>query len=198
MKQSRLLLLLPLFFLFSCSGNSDITERFNTIEKRFALFLNFEGCKKNITDINSDTASRSSYLQIIATILPQAFNYLNAEIEYINSITVTDDNKSLIDNYKSKIGTLFSEHVKIFRLWSVESMNRNKSADWGTFYLEGDNADVLRQRCKNMAQVKSSAEVVGNLNLMRFKKHIIEYPDNHTDVSEVQSPADSELIPMKM
>lgn len=182
----------------SCSNNTnEIESQLNTIDERYKMFMSFDGCLKNITEINKDTANRSAQLKIISSILPETFNFLNNEIVYINSIEVNEKNKEVVNEYKSKIGTLFSEHIKIFRLLFVE-LSKQKSDYWGKLTLEGSNYDILRQVYDNKTQKSVINMETNNLILMRFKKVIMESTDKTSEELNISSPSDSELTPMKM
>jgi len=159
--------------------------------------MSFDGCLNNITELNKDTANRSAQLKIVSSILLETFNFLNNEIVYLNSIEVNEKNKEVVNKYKLKIGTLFSEHTKIFRLLFVE-LSKQKSDYWGKLTLEGSNSDILRQVYDNKTQKSVIKMETNTLILMRFKKLIMESTDKKSEELNITSPLDSELIPMKM
>lgn len=192
------MLILVSFIFQSCSNDTDeIENQLNTIEQRYTTFLSFDGCLKNISEQNKDTANRSAQLKIVSSILPETFKFLNNEINYLNSIQVDENNQELVNKYKSKIETLFSEHIKIFRLAFVE-MSKTKPDSWGKLTLEGSNAEILNQVYDNKTQKSVINMEMNNLILMRFKKVIIESKNQKTEEINVPSPSDSELTPMKL
>lgn len=161
------------------------------------MFMTFDGCLKNITELNKDMVNRSAQLKIVSSILPETFKFLNNEIVYLNSIEVNEKNKEVVNKYKSKIGPLFSEHIKIFRLLFVE-LSKQKPDYWGKLTLEGSNYDILRQVYDNKTQKSVINMETNNLILMRFKKVIMESTNKTSEELNISSPLDSELIPMKM
>lgn len=182
----------------SCSNSQDeINEKYNSIEKRYSMFMTFEGCLKNITEQNSDDNSRESQLKIVSSILPETFKFLNQEMEYLKSIGINEENKDIIEKYSSKIGSLNSEHIRIFRLVFVE-LSKKKADYWGKLSLEGANYDVLKQVYENKTQKSVINMEINNLTLMRFKNVIMVSPANISEELKITSPSDSELIPMKM
>lgn len=188
--------IISIFLLTSCSpSDSELVEKFNSIEDRYGMFMSFEGCIQNITPLNEDESSRQAQLKIVSSILPEAFKYLNSEINFINSVEETRSNKEVLEKYRSKIGFLLSENLKIFRLVFVEQ-SKNNSDYWGLLSLDGENFDVLRQSYENKTQNAVIDQEIKTLILMRFKKVIMEAPDNRTKEINIQSPLDSELILM--
>jgi hypothetical protein len=190
--------ILMLVTLQSCSTDvNEIESQLNTVEKRYTMFMTFDGCLKNITELNKDTANRNAQTKLVATILPETFKFLNGEIEYLNSIEVDEKNKEVLDRYKLKIGTLLAEHIKIFRLVFVEGAKQQPDY-WGKLTLEGSNYDILRQECENKTQKSVIKMEVNNFMMIRFKKIIQKSDDFGNEEIEIESPLDSELIPMKL
>ena len=106
MKKMLGILLSVSILMTSCSNSQDeINEKYNSIEKRYSMFMTFDGCLKNITEQNSDDISRESQLKIVSSILPETFIFLNQEIEYIKSIEINEENRDIIAKYNSKIGS---------------------------------------------------------------------------------------------
>ena len=184
--------------LSSCSNsNNEIVEKYNSIEKRYSLFMSYEGCVKNITVKNIDTNRRSAQIKIVSFILPETFKFLNEEINFLKTVKIDDENKEIVEKYNSKISTLFSEHVKIFRLFFVELSNK-KSDYWGKLSLEGSNYDILKQIYENKTQKSVINMEKNNLILMRFKKVIMVSPDKAIEELNITSLSDYELVPMKI
>lgn len=182
----------------SCSNsNNQVAEKFNSIEKRYSMFMSYEGCVKNITKQNTDTSSRKAQLKLVSMTLPQTFDFLNSEINFLKTVNVTEENKEIVEKYNFRIGTLLSEHIKIFRLVFVELSNK-KSDYWGRLSLEGTSSDILKQVYENKTQKSVMEMETNNLILMRFKKIILISPNNDSEEISITSPSDSELVPMKM
>lgn len=179
----------------SCSNNAnDIESKFNTIDERYKMFMTFDGCLKNITEQNKDTANRSGQFAIVSMVLPETFKFLYNEIDYINSIEINEKNKELVDKYKFKISKEFSEHNKILRLLFVQKIKQN-SDYWGKITLEGSNADILRQVYENKTQKSVINMEINNLTRMRFKKVIMESKNKTSEELEINSLKDTELVP---
>ena len=69
----------------SCSNSKDeVLDKFNSIENRYSMFMSYEGCVKNITELNTDTSSRTTQLKFVSMALPQTFEFLNSEINFLN------------------------------------------------------------------------------------------------------------------
>ena len=130
---------------------------------------------------------------IDSTVLKSTFSKYFYEIVCSNC----SEDKEIVEKYNSKISTLFSEHVKIFRLFFVELSNK-KSDYWGKLSLEGSNYDILKQIYENKTQKSVINMEKNNLILMRFKKVIMVSPDKAIEEINITSLSDSELVPMKM
>jgi len=158
--------------------------------------LNFNGVRDNITSINPDTASIKSFTSMAASILPSNFTFLNSEATYLNSIKETEENKEILNKYKERIKQHFSQHIKIYRLMFLKA-SENKDNNLGQLTIEGDNYDILRQKCYKASEREALMKFLADMTDMRFKKIISVYNKTET-ITEIQSIADSELTPVKM
>ena len=183
----------------SCSSPKDeLIEKFNSIDKRYSLAMSYDGCFDNITSKNVDTSSRSANQKIVLATLIQNFNLLNEDINYLNNINKSDVNIEILNKYNSKISSLLSEHIKIYRLVFVEGCNKNQDY-WGKLSLEGSEKDILKQAYENKTQKSIIIKEKNNLVQMRFKKVMMFSSDEKTSEEiNITSPSDFELIPMKM
>lgn len=196
----KIFLLGPLITLLisGCSqSNNEIIEKLNSIEKRYPLFMSFEGCINSITEKNPDSIIREAQLNIVSLNLIEAFKFLNEEIEYITSISINEENKDIMVRYYAEIGSLLSEHIKIFRLAYVEGSKSNTDY-WGKLSLEGPNYDILKQVCENKTQKSIIKKEIENLTLMRFKKTVIVSPGEKKEEYDINSVSDYDLIPVKL
>jgi hypothetical protein len=196
----KIQIFIPLLSIFisSCSNSkSEIIEKFNSIETRYPLLMSFDGCNNSITEKNSDTESRKAQLQMVSLNLVEAFKFLNAEIEYINSIPINEENADVMNEYHSKISSLYSEHFKIFRLVFVEGA-KNNTDYWGKLSLTGENYDILKQVSVNKTQKSIIDRELNNLTLMRFKKVVMISSGEKIEEREIPSPLDEDLTPIKM
>ena len=192
-----LLFSVVILILISCSNsNSELNNRYNELDKKTALMLEFKGVRDKITSINPDTASIKSFTSMTVTILPSNFAFLNSEATYLNSIKETEENKEILNKYKERIKNHFSEHIKIYRLMFLKA-TENKDDNLGQLTIEGDNYDILRQKCNKASDKDALMKFLPDMTDMRFKKIISVYNKTET-ITEIQSAADSELKPVKM
>lgn len=197
MMKKILLFAAVIITICSCSNsNSELNDRFNELDKKTALMLDFKGVRDKITLINTDTASRRSNTDMVAMLLPSSFAFLNSEATYLNSIKETEENKEILNKYKERIKHHFSEHIKIYRLMFLKA-SENKDNNLGQLTIEGDNYDILRQKCNNASEKDALMKFLPDMTDMRFKKVISVYNKTET-ITEIQSVADSELKPVKM
>ena len=197
MMKKILLFAAVIITICSCSNsNSELNDRFNELDKKTALMLDFKGVRDKITLINTDTASRRSNTDMVAMLLPSSFAFLNSEAEYLNSIKETEENKDILNKYKERIKNNFSQHIKIYRLMFILASEKNVD-NWGQLTIEGDNYDIIRQKCDKASDKEALMKFLPDMTDMRFKKVISTYNNSET-ITEIQSAADSELMPVKL
>ena len=158
--------------------------------------LDFKGVRDKITSINPDTASRRSYTDMTVSIMPSNFAFLNSEVEYLNAIKETEENKEILNKYKRRIKENISQQIKIYRLLFIKIAEKNID-NWGQLTIDGDNYDIIRQKCDNASQREALLKFLPDMTDMRYKKIISVYNKIET-ITEIQSAADSELKPVKM
>ena len=188
-----LIYFLSVILITACSPSTeDISERASSLDKRFALQLSLDGVLNQITEKNTDSSKRDQMIKATATMLPLAFEFLNEEINYINSIDETSSNKFLLDAYKGKVAKYFADHIQIGRLVILESYNQTQS-DFGKLELLGSNRDELKQYFKNDLQ-KSQIDSAANMfNLMRFKKITSIAADGKESIIIIESKKDTDI-----
>ena len=197
MMKKILLFAAVIITICSCSNsNSELNDRFNELDKKTTLMLDFKGVRDKITLINTDTASRRSNTDMVAMLLPSSFAFLNSEAEYLNSIKETEENKDILNKYKERIKNNFSQHIKIYRLMFILASEKNVD-NWGQLTIEGDNYDIIRQKCDKASDKEALMKFLPDMTDMRFKKVISTYNNSET-ITEIQSAADSELMPVKL
>jgi hypothetical protein len=181
----------------SCSNsNSELNDRYSELDKKTALMLDFKGVRDKITSINPDTASRRSFTDMVVKLIPSNFAFLNNEITYLNSIKETPENKDILNKYKDRIKDNLSQHIKIYRLIFIKLAEKNVD-NWGQLTIEGDNYDIIKQKCDKASDKEALMKFLPDMTDMRFKKVISTYNNSET-ITEIQSAADSELNPVKL